>query len=74
MRQYLYTLEVDRGRFHAIELFILYAVDDEDAHKKARKRVKEPSHAQLTLKRGESYYIAAHIVYPPYIDMEDAKA
>jgi len=72
MRHYLYTLTVDRGKSQAIELFMIYARDDEDVERKARKRVPDQSHAQVTLKRWECPYIAAHITYPPYIDREEA--
>jgi len=73
MRQYLYTLEVDRGKSQAIELFILYAVDDADAKRKALKRVPDQSNAQITLKRSTGHFIVAHTEYPLYIDMEEGQ-
>ena len=74
MRHYLYTLEVDRGKSEPIELFIIYAVDDVDAMRKAQKRVSDHRRVEMILKRCEGYFMAAHCQYPPYIDVEEEQA
>jgi hypothetical protein len=74
MRHYLYTLEVNRGKSNPLELFIIYAVDDVDAMKKARKRVLDHQHVQMTLKMCQGHFTMVHREYPPYIDMEEEKA
>jgi len=72
MRQYLYTLEVDHGEPEPIELCIIYAVDDEDAERKARKRVPDHTSATMTLKRCMGHFIIHSTELPPYIDREEA--
>ncbi len=74
MRHYLYTLEVDRGKPYPIELFIIYAVDDVDAMKKAQKRVSDHRNVEMTLKRCQGHFMVAHTEYPPYIDVEEEQA
>ena len=74
MRHYLYTLEVDRGKPYPIELFIIYAVEDVDAMKKAQKRVSDHQRVEMTLKRCQGHFMAAHCQYPPYIDVEEEQA
>ena len=71
MRQYLYTLQVDRGKPAPVELFIIYAVDDVDAMQKARKRVADHRQVEMTLKRCQGHFTMVHREYPPYIDMEE---
>ena len=56
MRHYLYTLQVDRGKPAPIELFIIYAVGDVDAMKKARKRVADHRRVKMTLKRCQGHF------------------
>jgi hypothetical protein len=71
MRHYLYTLQVDRGKPAPLELFIIYAVDDVDAMKKARKRVADHRRVEMTLKRCQGQFTIVHREYPPYIDTEE---
>ena len=71
MRQYLYLLEIDRDKPQPIELRIIYAVDEEDAQRKATKRTIHYSGAQITLRRSETHFTVAHTTYPPYIDMAE---
>ncbi|HLZ58616.1 MAG TPA: hypothetical protein VKR06_16885 [Ktedonosporobacter sp.] len=71
MRQYLYTLQVYRAATDERNLFIIYAVDDIDAMKKAKRRVEDHRSVEMTLRRCEGHFTAGHREYPPYIDMED---
>jgi hypothetical protein len=73
MRHYLYTLQVYRAATDERNLFILYAVDDIDAMKKAKKRVANHRSVEMVLRRCEGTFMAAHREYPPYIDVEDGQ-
>ena len=73
MRQYLYTLQVYRVATDERNLFILYAVDDIDAMKKAKRRVEDYRNVEMTLRRCEGHFTVGQSEYPPYIDMEDGQ-
>ena len=71
MRQYLYVLAVDQGTSKPIELFLIYAIDEEDAQKKARKRTIDYPGAEIALRRCKGLFTVVHSTYPPYIDVEE---
>jgi hypothetical protein len=73
MRHYLYILQVDRGKLEPIELFIIYALDDVDAMKKARKQVADHRKVEMMLKKCQGHFTTVHREYPPYIDTEDER-
>jgi hypothetical protein len=71
MREYLYTLEIDTentATSKPSELFLLYAVDDEDAMNKARKRVDDWQKVRMILKRCTGHFTIGHREIPPFID------
>ena len=73
MRHYLYTLQVYRAATDERNLFIIYAVDEIDAMKKAKKRVTDHRSVEMVLHKCEGTFTTAHREYPPYIDAEDGQ-
>ena len=74
MREYLYTLEVDKentATSKPSELFILYAIDDIDAMQKAKRRVPGWRKVRMVLKRCEGHFMVGHSAFPPYMDSPD---
>ena len=70
MRLYLYILEVKQGKPQPTLLFVLYAIDEEDAQNQTSKPASGYPGAKITLKRSESHFTAIHTTYPPYVDIE----
>jgi hypothetical protein len=74
MRLYLYILEEDHGPHKPLNLYVLYALDDEDARHKAKRRIPDMVNwTKVHLRRSQGHFKSASREYPPYIDMEEGQ-